>query len=765
MEVKKAKDTSRLFKLVEWKQYRHVPGANIPLVPDRNPEEKKDPRPQDAVQYIQKKWVYVFWTTKDFSGLFLELWVDYDRGRRRILMTPIDPSHNLKERDERPAPNPADASDWLQWPHTMNGRPVYYHAFVSRIRLPKAALVSLHAWLQLQPAFALRSDAEFLQFNGGTWHLPVTDPFTVAINLNRRFQQARNNLLNYTTVYEGQPSKTRERAEERLKMNLLAESVKAVVQSSTEFFGKVEDDFYDGSVNGYEELRAVVQDFDNQVRRKARLVNRRAALLCLWLRSGWMVITEATYRAEEEQDMPTFLTNYAASLDRIAESGPGKAFVAWCLGEAENDANHIVQKYVFRTSEASGTEVAVIKKAVSPILRILKGLIGVYIKKQDAVAVRSLAKTLEYLLGGTVAVGRAIKSAVFRQSSGSLFRRVQVEFLFLEITPASINKYIADVHGSKLFAQLGATVTVVNYALSLFTLQDIAKKEGLTLYRDTLGFAVSTISTVNTVRGLLVTSEIGEQAVRRVGVVTALLDTVLSAWDASKAADRSDYDQMAGYLIAATGSFAAALGTTLVVAGVAGIGTPLAFVGALVAAAGGIIAVLAADDDWELFISHCRWGRAYQEGGYAGAWAIKRFDRWDLDTEVRVLRNLLSAFTISGPHQTPFDVRMYLGQIHEESVVRVRWEYKRHRQEPLTTERYTLRIAETPEIVKRGSDKRTYINVPRPKELVGAYEECTLYVRFDFDDALSVPQLGDVKVPLFEGGTYAHSGSVNSKRF
>lgn len=102
------------------------------------------------------------------------------------------------------------------------------------------------------------------------------------------------------------------------------------------------------------------------------------------------------------------------------------------------------------------------------------------------------------------------------------------------------------------------------------------------MYRDTLGFAVSTVSTINTVRGLLVTSDIGEQAVRRVGVVTALLDTVLSAWDANKAADRSDYDQMAGYLIAATGSFAAALGTMLVVAGVTSLGTPLAFVGALI---------------------------------------------------------------------------------------------------------------------------------------------------------------------------------------
>lgn len=764
METKKAKDTSRRFRLVEWREYRHASGLARPWVPNFNPDRKSNLTDREAFQFIRKKWVYVFWTTKSFSRLFLEFWVDTDINNV-ISMTPIDPTKYNLDRDKRPAANPADTLSDLQWPHAINGQAVYYHAFVSRIRLTNAAIQKLHDWIQDKPGYALRKDEEFLSYNGA-WHLPVIDPFTIAINLNHRFQQSRDDLLNYTTVYDGQPSRTQERVQQRLKRKVLAEGIKAIVESSDEVKDAIGDDF---SSRGFSQLYDVLLDHQKQVNRKVRAINRAASPLCLWLRSEWMEITEALYRVEEEEDMPRFLAYYDASVERITESGPGKAFAAWLLNEAAGNPNHLIQQYAFKDKAATSTEFKVIQKAAGSCLGIFKSLVGVYIKQHDTAAARRLTKSLEYLLGGTVAVGKTLKSFVLRQSSGSLFRRFQVEFLFVEITPGSIHSSIVALEGSKILDRLGGLVSIINYGISLSTIKETARKNGLPLYRDAFGYVASTVSTVNTVAGLLTTSEIAEQAIKRVGVVTALFDTILSVWDADAAARRGDYDRMAGFLLAATGSFASALGGVLVIAGVSSLGTPLAIFGAIAALVGGVISIVAADSELELFISHSEFGSKYLDSGYGGSWAIENYEHWDLDTQLKVMRNLLSAFSIEGDYRSPFNLKMVVGQLKETSVIHTKWTYRRHRTSSLISAPVIKqRISTRPGIVRVGSDKRPFIRVPLPEGgLSGLYDECRVSVWLDYDGSFQVPPLGRVNITLFEDGWYADSGDleISSKDF
>lgn len=646
-------DLSQPFKFAEWKLY-HFPEHNNQCLPgnlEPDPDPYNSGRPQDSLQRLRYKWVYSFieWSNGSIEW-YGEYYVD---GNERIGSVDLTNAKNL-ERNRRPHQF-SNISTSIRLPYSIEGQRVYYYFYVSRIRLPLDTLGQLQDVhiRDMLPMIDLADISQACVFINNEWNLRITDPITIAINMNRKYQRSLDAQLGYVTVYEGQPVEQRTITEERQKKKLLGELLKSVRDGDPEDELDLIDEFGPGKGR---EMRNFLRDYRNTLNRKIRTKDQASADLCYWMRGELMGIAEISYKTFENEDFYQYIKSYAQCVNRLQESGPGKAYLAHIIGEN----NHFIHKYVLLESAAPEDVFQVCSACFSAIVSIMTDIVPLYIKIRGLITATILVHSIQFI--------SRLELLVVDVTSHSLkVRRVQqfvslhVEIQTIRINPAINNDRLTPwLHNveevNSVLEGLGVLLEVANLGLAIKTF--IEADSALGTIQAILGLIGSLVNTTISVFSIIL--ELTQRTIAKFGIFTAVIDIICSTIDAVSMARRSDYSAMVGFGIAATGSLIVAFGCAVTIWGCGISATILGFpagmvltvIGGIVIAIGSIIAVFTRDSDIELFISHCLWGRYYGNDHVGGEgdlqWTGGPFRDWrnNLDKQIIALLNILSAFTL-----------------------------------------------------------------------------------------------------------------------
>lgn len=643
------------FTLAEWKFYFVPDGDEKKWGPDSRPDTDPVRRldPDNAFQPIREKFVYIFarhslLTTflsdipvnpdKD-AALYAEIFVDRDG---EVAWTPLDRNKSIPERDKRPAPQKSTPSrKTISLGRELNGQKVFYYFYVSRIRLPKKFIEALQIDIESKlPAVDLDLLNNDVINTSRGWTVGATDPLTVALNFNRRYQEARNELLGFTTVFEGQDETQRKRTEDRQKTKLLAEILQAVLlrkKSLANLLKAPPDD-----------VQSFLTDYKNQLNHRIENADRAAAPLCHWL-DGRLIneIAVPSYHVFPQEDLHKLLDVYAECADRLSESAPGKAF----LGGIIEDKSHFVHQFIFRQSPASEEIFQVARKSVAAIFTLLHEFVPLQIKIGDTQVVSFTAKSLQFVSRLEILeVTSTTRRLPVRKDEK--FIELTMAFVEIKVNTENLNAWVANAgRFSKALDVAFALVELVNFALSVraFSKADneLAKKA-----QAMIGAIGSMLDFVSAFGEVL---KLSGKPIKVVGGISAVIDTYQAHVDAVAMAKRSDYSAMVGFMLVEIGSGLIALGCaiSLDAASLAAVGasaiTGWGFVAAILVAIGWILAIFTRDSDIELFVRHCVFGVNEGTGEDSPTWVGSKFKDWkgNIDLQLTALFNILAAFTLS----------------------------------------------------------------------------------------------------------------------
>jgi len=658
------------FRFVEWHSY--VVNGDDPTkwVPDLDPSGKNVIT--SAYRDIENKWVYLF---RDYCG---EITWEGEYLVKNGFINPVSLEGNReKERDKRPEPQLGN--DWMRLPHTINGARAYYYGYVSRMRLPIDAVRQLtNRCHELLPYMDLDETEEYgasdpsphrILYSGAAWVFPCVEPVSIALNLAQYYQTAANDLIMFTSEYEGQSDTQRKRVRDRNKTKMLAEMLVAVLDSDPEDKQDFRDDFATG---GEKKMRDFLKDYDAQVKAKTREADRRGAAVCHWLRSEVMGIAEVAHFIFEDVDAPAYLNAWAMCVNRLQECTPGKAYLAYLI----ESNGHFVHKYVLRTEPAPDNIFQVGRKCASAIVALWTELAGLHIRLRGKDTARALQLSLEYISRIEMIVVQVTPKTVMVATIEQKMVKVKIELVTIKVTPqapAKAAEWIQDGHAvADFIGRLTLCVEVVNLGLSIKAL--ITAEPGIanTVWAamGALGSSLDLLS----VAGAMI--EMSKKSLAVIGGISAVIDAVCAFKDAAGAASRNDYSAMIGYglgmglgsALIAAGAYAAFAGAG---AASTGVGAPpgaiLAVVGGILVAAGWVVTTFTSESVMELFIAHCLWGEDYGSGSDNPDWAGGTFASWqgNLDKQLSALYNILAAFRLKATDYA--EVKIFMGLVNATS--------------------------------------------------------------------------------------------------
>lgn len=269
-------------------------------------------------------------------------------------------------------------------------------------------------------------------------------------------------------------------------------------------------------------------------------------------------------------------------------------------------------------------------------------------------------------------------SQVYVSKKNGRLRTVYQEII--EIVPTAdaaerLEKWSKSGKPAKLLETLGLAIEVVNVLLAGQALAEADDdKKGMAVL-NMVGSGLDAISAFN------VFLKIKERPIKVVGALSAAIDAVCATVDGLDAYGRDDTSSAIGYGIVVAGSVCMMIGSACAVLGVGaavtGVGLPLAalleVIGAIIVAAGWLIAVLSADSDIELVVSHCRWGKNYpSQSSDKLNWYPVPYSQWSdptngLDHQVRALTLLLATFRIRATGYTSVRVSLACSWVNQPS--------------------------------------------------------------------------------------------------
>jgi hypothetical protein len=698
-----------------------------------------------------------------------------------------------KERNERAKQKLPDRATPVRLPYQVNGRHAYYYAMVSRIRLPLDAIEQLTLRIDdLLPAMDVAPAGQnglFFSPKLKKYVLRVVDPITIAINMNRQYQRARDGLLAFMTVYKGQSTDSRKAVIERQQLKLMAQLLVGVLDHDRDDDLDMRDDFGTAKER---QMRNYLLDYDKQVTWRSKSADRLAASLCYWLKGELIGIVETSYRIFEKDDYHRFITFRAEMIGRLQECAPGRALLSSLM---KND-DYLTRQYILRTSAPDDLRFQVGRKSAAAIIKVWSEMAALYFKTHGPRDGRVVIESLNHIAGfRMVVIGETRKSV-------RVLRRE--EFVSIQLTPEALRvntdtaawaDWIQDGHSvGELIGVASKVVEVVNLAWSLKELVDADPDESTPL--NVIGTVGSLADTVDAFGVVL---RISERPLAAIGLVSAVIDTICGVADANDMAKRNDYSAMVGYGVVATGSALIGLGSAMVLAGVAAsstiAGLPLsmaiAVAGAILVAAGWVIAVFTADSDIELFVSHCYWGDSYGDGSDKTKWGLVPFRAWqgNLDVQIKALFNIVAGFAVRSTASTYTEVAIASGMLQPNSKVHVNFEcgyplgvvhepklvidmstrkMKQLGGEPADLSKFSIgdgyvtvdaKFRDPPTAIGKSGERKPLI-------LQNQYTRCEVYLDLHGDGKYRIPSSGAwVKHDVFELGSMIDSDPTYSKDF
>lgn len=618
------------------------------------------------------KFVYAF----QKLGSNVELYAEFFAGDDGALSVASGRDAHALERDKRAKPSPLGGAH-ATLPHTINGKRAFYFFVVSRIRLPTQSITDLEAEMPagVGPPLDLERDETFLQVAGTDGSsttvenfVPLLDPFTIAINLHSRYEDACNALISFTMEYGEQLPEQRQRVRDRHKQLMLARLLKAVVESDPGDKLGLRNEFEnDDPTAPARFVTAYEQTVDQLIRKRDRAVEP----LLHFLNGSLLIAMERSFLVFEVEDYSRWIQFVAIVMERINESPLGKARI----GKLIDAPNVVFRDYVLRTTPAPDAQFAVGRKAHSAIVALWKEALPGVLTKTPGAASR-LANALKLIARiDLVRVETKTNTYTYRKKNGRLRTVSKPVQVVTAIDPAvALGTWAQDGVPGKALERLAQGIEVLNVMLSFAALASAEPDE--------TGFALLNLlgSVLDGVAAFNVVLKLAERSIKVVGAISAAIDTILAVRDGANAYGRDDTSSAVGFGIAATGSVLILTGCVCAASGLAAgatvVGLPLAafleIVGAVLVAAGWVIAVFSADTEIELFTNHCIFGKSsFSTSNDQPKWASAPFRDWSkadgLGHQIKSLLTILAAFTVQATDFTAIDIR--LGLVMSDSKV------------------------------------------------------------------------------------------------
>lgn len=154
--------------------------------------------------------------------------------------------------------------------------------------------------------------------------------------------------------------------QERDSKKIVGKMIKGLVENNPEIAGKVLPLLKGESL---ENIDSFLKKEEATIARMVRTADRRAATLCNWLCGELFQLTQTAYLVHESWDTAKFLNVYGQAIDRLFESGPGKAY----LTEVYEDLGHFVHTYVLPAAPATEVQFQIGRKCLRRAFRSVEG--------------------------------------------------------------------------------------------------------------------------------------------------------------------------------------------------------------------------------------------------------------------------------------------------------------------------------------------------------------------------------------------------------
>jgi hypothetical protein len=650
---------------------------------------------------VKSRWIYIFQKLGDKITWYAEYRAS-DTGSYH----PVDMKKARdKERYARPEPS-KEPSFALTLPHTINGKRAYYTFYISGTRLALKSIKALETeeyWKLLrvidlndpkmfsmdntqekgfEPKPDQQSALDIFDF------VTVDDHLLYGISLNRVMQQLRDRAVSWVSVTTDMKDKAQiQRTQNRLKKKMLAEVITSIMAHDRGDKLSLKDEF---SQNGEILMRRFLSDYDAKITQKLKDVDIVARDLAAWMDSKIMKFVNESYTILEDvdivpfqtDDFPAFLAAYSQCIDRLSETGPGKVF----LQKALQDKAYFLHPFLLEDGQPSGPKFQAWRKGYAAGFSVWKEILMVALeeRKGGGQAVEKLVKSINNLarvplfkvefrtLTHLVSVDEGVRV-------GRNGRQTKIRYTEITYQPDGWRNWITADKFTGFLTRVTVVVEVLNLGLALEGLLEATGTE------DKIWAAIGLVgSALDTVTAFGVLMKMKEMTLRKVSMVSAVIDAVTAVRDASSMVNRGDYSAAVGYGMVSGGSALIAIGCAVGIAGAhtmwAGVGVVLEVLGAILVAAGWLLSWLTSESDLEVFVKHCVWGENYRSGSGSESWSDGKFADWNedkpggLDHQVNALLNLTASFTLFARNDDYGKLGIHLGLMQPRSKLYIRFD-------------------------------------------------------------------------------------------
>jgi len=706
---------SPAFEFVEWRAYTILSGPETEYYPapdakkvkysnafkskEQIEEEEHYETPvEDLLPYkkIRDKWVYVFQDHRSNFSWFGEYYLDEESN---ICPVDLDGARDLDAGD-RPAPQKR-LGKLACLAHTISGKPAYYYAYVSRVRLPhnsirrlaaegKDLLESVNVNVAVtEPKGSdvplcekLIQERDKMKAPVG-WRFGAVDPLSVAYQMGREHILARHELVASSLPTTEQSREQQRKVEERNAKYMiggLLTQIMAGDPNTKESLSELVRSEFDKAGNKLEGAEVINAFVKTEASRQHRLLNNAetaAAALCTWLASSLVDIARAAHFANAD-DAPAFIRVYGQATYRLIESEAGRVFFGDLLAKPE----HWTHKFALPNGTPSSTIVSIVNASGSAMFTLSEQLATRYLQSYGALAADRAVDSLNTVVGAEVYLAKKV-TAINPNKGG------KVELTEIRMTPDA-GKKLAKFFGGESTAKSAVNTGlyfagIASFALAMGALRD-AGFENLTP-SGALSIISGVIDVTGSTLGLVTDASKANLAV--LGGISAMIGFGCAVLDMTSAADRHDYVSLAGSSMNALGASltlmscvltAAGAGSSLTLVGFPA-GAALAIVGGLIGAAGSFVTAWGGQSDLETFVAHSAFGRHYGSGGvmsWSCGWPMRDFKAVP-SLQIKSLLNLLTTFKVEyskGFREAAIEIKMGFVQAHSKFHIEFTNTYK-----------------------------------------------------------------------------------------
>src|SRR5215467_14100284 len=388
----------------------------LPTSPDVASPNLKIPGLLDAdYEYYRavNRWLYVFQMRGEKLTWAGEYWIG-EKGEYH----PVDMKlASGKERDKRPEPAKG-ALTLLSLPYWINGKQVLNAFFLCGTRLPLQSIKDLES-KQITSGRKLPPELDFEDLNPdlyagapqyhpdkeGLHYIRVTDQLWYTMSWNKVVQQLRDMAIGWIVPAKDLDPETLKSTQKRAKKKLLAQAIKDLRDSDKNDKLGLANEFHPNplpnyAVDGETVMRQWLEDYDRTAQWWLKIVEDAGVRLVDELNSDRMKFTTKSYAAIQKvdpagyvRDIPLYLKEYAACVDRISETVCGGTWVDQVL----KDKSHFLHEYALRQSAPEGVTYQAIRKSSAALLSIWKEFPVRYILMHGKQSVVTLVDTLNYI--------------------------------------------------------------------------------------------------------------------------------------------------------------------------------------------------------------------------------------------------------------------------------------------------------------------------------------------------------------------------------